>query len=364
MSDLTEWTEGDIQSLKAQEAKDLAMEMLEALLAKESGPMSPGEVQLKELEFHLRLKEAEGEDQRKREAHERQIKELEMKIEQERTRFVEAESRADTIRKSFADVIRRVDESGETLSAKMERAVREYNLRLEQLGDEETRRREQLNQQIEELVERRDQLRSEIEGLADLVTDSREIGELKNDIDRLKREHQRIIAEAQEEVEGADFEHRKKLGESRRSFELELAELKAQHHRAVLEQNREAAHAIVNSLSMVAIDKAEWERTQQAANSTQQRSDDEVNKLLGEARQSYLREFNITVNEPIDVTELFYRERAAVAELTKLNEQVVKMETEIRRMREHIETEPQRIAAAVEASRTPVHNYIEQSGKR
>ena len=36
----------------------------------------------------------------------------------------------------------------------------------------------------------------------------------------------------------------------------------------------------------------------------------------------------------------------------------------IRRMREHIEQEPQRIAAAVEAAKTQVQNYIEQGGKR
>jgi hypothetical protein len=33
-------------------------------------------------------------------------------------------------------------------------------------------------------------------------------------------------------------------------------------------------------------------------------------------------------------------------------------------MRQHIEQEPQRIASAVEAAKTSVQNFIEQSGKR
>ena len=37
------WTESDIQGLKAQEAKDLAIEFLQKLQAKDKGPISPGE---------------------------------------------------------------------------------------------------------------------------------------------------------------------------------------------------------------------------------------------------------------------------------------------------------------------------------
>ena len=81
------WTESDIQALKAQEAKDLAVELLHKLDAKQKGPISAGEVQIKELDFELRLREAEGEDRRCREAHERQIKELELQIQQEKTRL-------------------------------------------------------------------------------------------------------------------------------------------------------------------------------------------------------------------------------------------------------------------------------------
>ena len=61
------WTESDIQGLKAQEAKDLAVEFLRLVEAKEQGLISPGEVKLKELEFALQLRQAEADDQRRRE---------------------------------------------------------------------------------------------------------------------------------------------------------------------------------------------------------------------------------------------------------------------------------------------------------
>ena len=88
------WTESEIQGLNAQEAKDLAIEFLQKLEAKEKGLISPAEVQMKELEFELRLREAEIEDRRRRETHERHIKELELQIEQEKTRSAENCTRA------------------------------------------------------------------------------------------------------------------------------------------------------------------------------------------------------------------------------------------------------------------------------
>ena len=72
------WTEGDIQALKAHEAKNLAVELLQKLQAKDKTPISAGEVQLKELQYSLQLKEAEAEDNRQSEEHERRIKELEL----------------------------------------------------------------------------------------------------------------------------------------------------------------------------------------------------------------------------------------------------------------------------------------------
>jgi hypothetical protein len=46
-------TESTIQALKAQEAKDLAIEFLHKLDAKARGPISPGELQLHELEYEV-----------------------------------------------------------------------------------------------------------------------------------------------------------------------------------------------------------------------------------------------------------------------------------------------------------------------
>jgi hypothetical protein len=83
-----------------------------------------------------------------------------------------------------------------------------------------------------------------------------------------------------------------------------------------------------------------------------------------EARDEFRREFNITRDESLDVTDLFYREQAARSEVEQLRGQADKLDAEVRRMRQHIEQEPQRIAAAVEAAKTSVQNFIEQGGKR
>jgi hypothetical protein len=64
------------------------------------------------------------------------------------------------------------------------------------------------------------------------------------------------------------------------------------------------------------------------------------------------------------VTDLFYREQAARAETELLRKQIDKLDIEIRRMREHIEQEPNRIATSIEAAKTQVQNFIEQTGKR
>ncbi|RIK85874.1 MAG: hypothetical protein DCC67_03525 [Planctomycetota bacterium] len=89
-----------------------------------------------------------------------------------------------------------------------------------------------------------------------------------------------------------------------------------------------------------------------------------VEQIREAAREELRREFNITRAEPVDVTELFYREQSARGEAERLRAHVEKQDAEIRRMREHIEREPQRIAAAIEAAKTQVQNFIEQGGKR
>ena len=92
--------------------------------------------------------------------------------------------------------------------------------------------------------------------------------------------------------------------------------------------------------------------------------EDDVAQIREDARDELRREFNITRRESVDVTELSYREQAAQSEVERLRTQVDKLDAEIRRMRGHIEQEPQRIASAVEAAKTQVQNYIEQGGKR
>ena len=102
----------------------------------------------------------------------------------------------------------------------------------------------------------------------------------------------------------------------------------------------------------------------QELKATRSRSEQEEAEIRAEAREAFRREYNITQTETVDVTELFYREQAARTEVERLRAQVDKLDAEIRRMREHIEQEPQRIATAVEAARTQVQNYIEQGSKR
>ena len=359
-----EWTESDIQTLKSQEAKDLAVEFLQQLEAKEKGPISPGEVQLKELEFALKLREAENEDQRLREAHQKRIKELELEIQQEKTRAAEAESQANQIRESFAHVVKRVDEAGESLSTQLERATRQHNLKMEQLETSFATRQEELSRQLEEMEQKREALREEISALVDLQEEAREIGQLREEIDRRKKEGRGQHAQMEEQVAEAEFEKTKKISEAKRAQEMELAQLEARHRKDVLQQNRQAAESILESLDMIAVGKEQWEQTHQELQASRQRTEEEKARIREEARDEFRREFNITRSDSVDVTDLFYREQASRSEVERLRAQLDKLDVEIRRMREHIEKEPQRIAAAVEAAKTQVQNYIEQGAKR
>jgi hypothetical protein len=358
------WTESEIQGLKAQEAKDLAIELLQQLAAKEEGLISPGEVQMRELEFDLRLRQAEIEDRRQSEAHERRIKELELQIEQEKTRAAEAESRANDVRQAHARVIERVAEASESLSAQLERATREHNVKVERLTAAFAVKQEELSRQSHELEQKRDALREEISMLTGLRGDALEIGRLREEIDRRKKEMQREHAETEEQVAAAEFERTKRIREAQRKQELELARLESQHQKDVLLRNRQAAESILEALEMIAVDKNEWQRLNQRLENEQKRSDDELQQVRAAAREEFRREFNITRSEPIDVTDLYYREHAARSEAERHRGQLEKLDVEIRRMRQHIEQEPQRIAAAVEAAKTQVQNFIEQSGKR
>ncbi len=359
-----EWTESEIQSLKAQEAKDLAVELLHQLEAKEQGPISPAEVQIRELDFELRLREAEQEDRRRHETHERQIKELELQIEQERTRCAAAENQADQVRASFASVIQRVEEANQSLSIQLDRATREHNLKLEQLEASYAARQEEISGVLAELEQQRDRLRDEINALTDLQVDAQGVGQLREEIERRKKESLNEHAQLEEQLAAAEFEKTKRIGETKRAQELALAQLQAQHQKDILHANQEAADSILKSLEKVAVRKSDWDLMNQELKATRSRTEQEEAEIRGEAREAFRREYNITQTETVDVTELFYREQAARSEVERLRAQVDKLDAEIRRMREHIEQEPQRIATAVEAARTQVQNYIEQGSKR
>ncbi len=358
-----EWSESSIQSLKAQEAKDLAIEFLEKLEAKEKGPISPGEVQIKELDFQLRLREAEIDDHRRREAHEKQVKELELQIEQEKTRCAEAESRAEKIREAHAQVIARVSDANESLSTQLERATREHNLKVERLEASFCNQREALEAETKQLEDRRDDLRGEIGTLTELESAASEVAQLQEEIERRRKESQHILSQLEEEVAAAELEKMKRTSDTKRAQELELAELEARHQKDVIQVNRQAAESILESLDMIAVGKSDWDDTQQKLQAVDERTENEDAQILAQAREELRREFNITRADPIDVTDLFYREQAAQSEIDRLHSQVDKLDAEVRRMRQHIEQEPQRIASAVEAAKTQVQNYIEQGGK-
>jgi hypothetical protein len=357
-------TESEIQGLKAQEAKDLAIDLLEKLKVKDQGLISPGEVQLKELEYELRLREAENEDRRRCESHLQRIKELELQIEQEKTRAAEAEGHANQVRESHARVIERVATANEALSMQLERATREHNLKVERLTSEFAVKQDVLARQLSDLEQTRDSLRGEIDLLTDLRSDALEIGRLREEIDRRKSETRRQHEETEEQIAAAQFEKTKRIREAQRKQELELAQLEAQHQKDVLLQNRQAADAILESLDMTAIDNDQWQRIQQQLEAEAARTDAELQRIRAEARDEFRREFNITRSDSLDVTDLYYREQSARSSGEQLRTQVEKLEAELSRMRQHIEHEPQRIAAAVEAAKTSVQNFIEQSGKR
>jgi chromosome segregation ATPase len=358
------WSESEIQTLKAQEAKDLAVKLLQELQARDRGPISAGEVQIKELDFQLQLREAEVEDNRRREAHERKIKELELQIEQERARCVEAANQADQVRGEYAAVIERVTVAGESLSIQLERATREHNLKIEQLEATFTKREAELAKQIDEFEQRRNSIREEIDTLTGIRDDALELAQLREEIERKLKESQQEEAQLEEQLVAAEFEKTKKINNTKRAQELELARLEAEHQKNVLQQNLAATESILDAAEKVAVDKGEWNRLHEELQSAKDRTQHEENQIRDVAREEFRREWNITRPEPVDVTDLYYREQAANAERERLRGQVDKLEGEIRRMREHIEHEPQRISTAVEAAKTSVQNYIEQGGKR
>jgi hypothetical protein len=358
------WTEADIQALKAQEAKDLAVELLQKLQAKDKSPISAGEVQLKELQYTLHLKEAEAEDNRRREEHERKIKELELAIERERASFAQAARQADEVRAGHAALLEKVRASQESLSTQLERATREHNLKVERLEGEYAAKVDELGRQLKNMEEQKSALQQEIADLTDLREMAEEVARLREEIDSRKKNGQHELARLDEDFEAAAYEKTKRIKEVKRQQELELAQLDTQHKKDVMQENRKTAEEILGKLGLVAVPSGEWRQAQTAAQESRARDEQEIARIRAEAQHELKKQLNITTTEVTDVTDLFYRHLAATREADALRGQVEKLETEIRRMREHIEREPTRIAAAVEAAKVHVQNTIEQGGKR
>lgn len=358
------WTEAEIQALKAQEAKDLAVELLQKLQAKDKAPISAGEVQLKELQYSLQLKEAEADDNRQREEHERKIKELELEIERERASFAQATRHADEVRASHAALLEKVRTSEESLSTLLERATREHNLKVERLESDFAAKAEDLGHQLEKMEEQKAALQQEIAELTDLREMAEDVSRLREEIESRKKNSQHELAQLDEEFEAAAYEKTKRIKELKRQQELDLAQLETQHRKEVMQENRKAAEEILEKLNMVAVASDEWTRFQTSAQEARDRDEAELTRIRTEAQSELRKQYNITAPEVIDVTDLYYSHQAATREADALRAQVEKLESEIKRMREHIEREPQRIAAAVEAAKVPVQNVIEQSGKR
>ncbi|MEQ8788224.1 MAG: hypothetical protein RIC55_18085 [Pirellulaceae bacterium] len=358
------WTESEIQSLKAQEAKDLAVDLLHKLQVKDKAPISAGQVQLKELQYTLKVKEAEAEDNRLREAHAERIKQLELEIEQEKRKQVEAAEHADQARREFAELYERVQEAQESLSVQLETAAREHNVKMETLEADYAARKAALEEQVARLGEEKSSLQETISELTELSESAEEVRQLREEVESRKTTLQRELEQLDETFETAEFEKKKKINQIRRDQELAIAELESEHKKHVLQRNTKAADDILHSVGRMAVDKHDWERLQQQIQEKHAVDEAALDAVRKQCEAEFKRAYNITSAEVFDVTELFYRQKSLAQEATTMRGQIEKLEAEIVRMRQHIEQEPQRIARAVEAAKVHIQNNFEQAGKR
>jgi hypothetical protein len=362
LEDAMQWTEQEIQALKAQEAKDLAVRLWHQLHAKAQGPLSPAEVQVQELQYELRLKEAECEDRRQQEAHLERVRDLELQIEREKARHAEALRRAEEVRGEHARLLDRVHEAEESLSMQLQRSTREHRRKIEQLEAEFTARSDACEQEIGNLREQRERLRQEIAELTGLREVAETVDRLCAEVESRRAAREKDQRHYEEEDAAARFEKTRAINRTKREQELELASLEAAHRKHVLELNRAAAEEILQGIGMVAVDRGQWDALREASQRRQELDDQQLAQLRQQAQDELRRAYNITSAEAFDVTQLYYQHQSALAEVGALRAQVEKLEAEIRRMREHVENEPQRIAAAVEAAKVHVQNTIEQRG--
>lgn len=244
------WTESDIQALKAQEAKDLAVELLGKLEAKSSAPITAGQVQLKELQYGLKIKEAEAEDSRRREAHALRIKELELEIEQEKRKQAEAVEHVDAVRREYAELYQRVQASQESLSVQLETATREQNVKMEALEADFANKKLSLREECDRLAEEKSTLLETIQGLTELSEIAQDVHQLREEVESRKTVHQRELERLDETFEAAEFEKNKRINQIRRDQELAIAELEARHKKQVLQLNTQAAAEILEGVGM------------------------------------------------------------------------------------------------------------------
>lgn len=358
------YNESEVQGLKAQEAKDYCNELMQQLMAKEGGPISPGEVQLQELQYELQLKEAEAADNRERESHLERVKQLELEIEGEKAESARAEKLADDRRERYAQVIDQVAHSQEKLSVQLDRATRQHNVQLQLMQSEHEAQRDILCAELQELTQQRDSLVVEIGKLAELSSAAEDVDRLRADIEEKRIAADRRQKQLDEEIEAAAFEKEKDLKRIRREHELELAELGSEHRKSLLDSKAETLDSMLQDLGFTKIVPAELELLKQQAAEQRALGEQEKRAICETAVGEFKRNFNLNAAEPLDVTDLFYREKALQEDNQAYENQVQKLESEIARMRTHIESESTRVAKAIEAARTNIQNNIEPGVKR
>lgn len=359
-------TESEIMALKSQEAKDYCLELIEALEQKSREPLSPGEVQLQELHFDLQLKEAEVQDNIARHQHEVRLKELELEIERERARHAENQKAADAVRQDYAQTIKQVSESQEMLSTQLERTTREHTVKLQLLEAEYAEKSQKLKEEIDTLTQRRDELVGAISSLGELEAAAEEVASLRNELATRNDLATKELKELDAKIEAAKFEKEKELTKVRREQELGIAELHAEHRKELLSAKADTVEKLLTEIGDERISPAELAALKTRADSNQRRSDEELAQIRESAADAIRKQYNIMAdaNTELDVTALFYQEKATQEENVGLEKHVQKLEEEIARMRTHIEGESERLAKAVEAARTSIQNNIEPGVQR
>ena len=203
-----------------------------------------------------------------------------------------------------------------------------------------------------------------IRDLTELSEIAQEVEQIRQEIETRRATHQRELDHLDEQFEVAEFEKNKKIGQLKRDQELALAELSANHKKDVLEVNMKAAEEILELTGKRAVAKSDWEALQIQLQEKHELDDTARTAVRKEAEEDLKRAYNITTDEIFDVTTLFYQQKSSTQEAATPREQIGKLESEISRMRKHIELEPERISKAVEAAKVHIQNNIEQARSR